>query len=133
MDYITPRNAAEKWGISERRIQKLCEEWRIDDVVRFGNAWAIPKSAEKPKDERIKIIFEKPIDIGVNSNGNLYAGGDLLKQYSIQQVSELLRIPKDTLRYYDKLGLVSPSRGENRYRYYIEQDILDLQYIRPLP
>jgi DNA-binding transcriptional MerR regulator len=47
-------------------------------------------------------------------------------------VSELLTIPKDTLRYYDKLGLVSPSRGENRYRYYTEQDILDLQYMETM-
>ena len=55
-----------------------------------------------------------------------------MKNYSIQQVSERLHIPKDTLRYYDKLKLVSPSRGENRYRYYTEQDILDLQYIETL-
>lgn len=40
-----------------------------------------------------------------------------MKKYSIQQVSELLHMPKDTLRYYDKLELVSPSRGENRYRF----------------
>ena len=52
-----------------------------------------------------------------------------MKEYSIQQVSEVLQMPKDTLRYYDKLKLVSPSRGENRYRYYTERDILDLQYI----
>lgn len=55
-----------------------------------------------------------------------------MKKYSIQQVSELLHMPKDTLRYYDKLELVSPSRGENRYRYYTEQDILDLQYIETM-
>lgn len=55
-----------------------------------------------------------------------------MKKYSIQQVSELLYMPKDTLRYYDKLELVSPSRGENRYRYYTEQDILDLQYIETM-
>jgi DNA-binding transcriptional MerR regulator len=52
-----------------------------------------------------------------------------MKQYSIRQASELLKMSKDTLRYYDKLGLVSPARGENRYRYYTEQDILYLQYI----
>lgn len=51
-----------------------------------------------------------------------------MNTYSIQQVSELLHIPKDTLRYYDKLGLVCPKRAENRYRYYTEQDILYLQY-----
>lgn len=55
-----------------------------------------------------------------------------MKKYSIRQVSELLHMPKDTLRYYDKLELVSPSRGENRYRYYTEQDILDLQYIETM-
>jgi len=41
-------------GISERRIQKLCEEGRIDGVVRFGKVWAIPKDAEKPLDGRLK-------------------------------------------------------------------------------
>ena len=54
MDYITPKEASLKWGITERRIQKLCEEGRIDGVVRFGKVWAIPKDAEKPLDGRLK-------------------------------------------------------------------------------
>lgn len=53
-EYMSVKEAAEKWGISERRIQKLCEEKRIEDVVRFGRAWAIPKMAEKPIDGRLK-------------------------------------------------------------------------------
>ena len=52
MDYISVQEASLKWGISERRIQKLCEENRIDGVVRFGHSWAIPKCAEKPVDKR---------------------------------------------------------------------------------
>jgi DNA-binding transcriptional MerR regulator len=48
--------------------------------------------------------------------------------YSIKQVSELIKMPKDTLRYYDKIGLICPKRSENRYRYYTDQDIKDLQY-----
>lgn len=67
------------------------------------------------------------IDIGVHSNDSLDARSDFF-----QQASELLHMPKDTLRYYDKLGLVSPSRGENLYRCYTEQDILDLQYIETM-
>lgn len=51
-----------------------------------------------------------------------------MEQYSIRQASEQLGISKDTLRYYDKFGLVSPIRGENRYRYYTQKDILNLQY-----
>ncbi len=54
LDYISVRDAAAKWGISERRIQKLCEENRIDGVVRFGRSWAIPVNAEKPADSRLK-------------------------------------------------------------------------------
>ncbi len=52
LDYISVRDAAKKWGISERRIQKLCEGNRIDGVIRFGRSWAIPKDAEKPVDRR---------------------------------------------------------------------------------
>lgn len=54
LDYISVQQAAEQWGISKRRIQKLCEENRIRGVVRFGRAWAIPKDAEKPADARKK-------------------------------------------------------------------------------
>ena len=55
-----------------------------------------------------------------------------MERLSIRQVSEQLRISKDTLRYYDKLQLVSPKRGENNYRYYTAEDMLDLQYIQVL-
>jgi hypothetical protein len=54
MNYIGTKEAAEKWGISERRIQKLCEEGRIPGTVRFVRVWAIPKDAEKPTDGRLK-------------------------------------------------------------------------------
>jgi len=59
LDYISVQQAVNKWGISERRIQKLCEENRIVGTIRFGHAWAIPKDAEKPADERKKLPSEK--------------------------------------------------------------------------
>ena len=52
LDYISVREAAEKWGISERRVQKLCKENRIEGIVRFGHTWMIPREAEKPADQR---------------------------------------------------------------------------------
>lgn len=54
MDYITVSEAAEKWGISERRIQKLCVENRIEGAIKFSRIWIIPKNALKPADARIK-------------------------------------------------------------------------------
>jgi len=55
-----------------------------------------------------------------------------MERLSIQQVSEYLQMPKDTLRYYDKLGLVCAKRNENNYRYYTNEDVLDLQYVQVL-
>lgn len=52
MNYISVKTASEKWSISERRIQKLCEENRIEGTEKFGRAWMIPKDAKKPVDER---------------------------------------------------------------------------------
>ena len=54
MEYMSCPEAAKKWGISERRVQKLCEENRIPGVSKIGYMWLIPKDAEKPKDGRLK-------------------------------------------------------------------------------
>lgn len=54
VDYISVKAASEKWGISERRIQKLCVENRIGGIEKFGRAWMIPKDAEKPIDGRTR-------------------------------------------------------------------------------
>jgi len=53
-DYISVRDAAKKRCISERRVQKLCEEKRIEGVIRFGHSWMIPKLSSKPVDLRRK-------------------------------------------------------------------------------
>ena len=65
-DYISVRDAAKKWCISERRVQKLCEEKRIEGVIRFGHSWMIPKLSSKPVDLRrknSKIPSDKKNDI----------------------------------------------------------------------
>ena len=54
LEYISAPEAAKKWGISERRVQKLCEENRIPGVAKFSRMWLIPKDAEKPIDGRTK-------------------------------------------------------------------------------
>jgi len=54
MDYISTQQAAEKWGITERRVQKLCEQGRIEGTIRFSRVWAIPKDSLKPSDPRKK-------------------------------------------------------------------------------
>lgn len=52
VDYISTQQAAEKWGISNRRVQQFCEQGRIEGATRFSRVWAIPKDAPKPQDPR---------------------------------------------------------------------------------
>lgn len=56
MDYMNAKEAADKWGLSVRRVQVLCEQGRFDGVERLGNVWLIPKSAEKPLDGRTREV-----------------------------------------------------------------------------
>ena len=53
-NWITPEEAAQKWGIKARQVQALCSLGKIPGVVRLSRAWLIPKDAEKPKDGRYK-------------------------------------------------------------------------------
>ncbi len=59
LEFISAPEAAKKWGISERRVQKLCEENRIPGVAKFSRQWLIPKDAEKPTDARLKAERKK--------------------------------------------------------------------------
>jgi len=54
MEFMSVREAAEKWGITVRRVQVLCTNNRIKGQMRVGKTWIIPKDAVKPSDARIK-------------------------------------------------------------------------------
>ena len=54
MKYLSVTQTAEMWGISQRRIQILCNEERLEGAGRIGHSWAIPEDAPKPTDSRIK-------------------------------------------------------------------------------
>lgn len=53
MEYIKVSAAAEKWGISARRVRILCAEDKIPGVIKKGKLYMIPENAEKPIDGRI--------------------------------------------------------------------------------
>ena len=54
MDYMTLKEAAEKWGVTPRRVNYYCAAGRIPGAVKMATIWLIPKDAEKPIDGRTK-------------------------------------------------------------------------------
>lgn len=56
MDYMTLKEASEKWGVSPRWINYYCSAGRIPGAEKKGTVWLIPKDAEKPVDKRRKEV-----------------------------------------------------------------------------
>ena len=54
MEYMTLKEAGEKWGISARQINYYCSAGRIPGAVKMATLWLIPKDAKKPIDGRTK-------------------------------------------------------------------------------
>jgi Fic family protein len=52
--FMTTKQAADKWGLSDRRVRVLCGEGRISGAIHEGRGWKIPADAVKPADGRFK-------------------------------------------------------------------------------
>lgn len=61
MEYCTTIELSKKWNISSRRIAILCEQNRIDGVIKKGKTWLIPGDSIKPADGRKKYIEDKVV------------------------------------------------------------------------
>ena len=51
-DWVTPQEIAEKWGITDRRVQVLCANGQVVGAIRLKRGWLIPKDIPKPPDGR---------------------------------------------------------------------------------
>ena len=92
MEFMTTKEAVEKWNISERRIRQLLQDGRIEGAVKVGNSWNIPINAEKPVDKRII----KPDDnkFIIDLDDNYFDEVDSLKN----KLDSKRPIPKETLK-----------------------------------
>lgn len=80
MEFMSAREAADKWGISQRRVAVLCSENRIAEATMVGNMWIIPTNAKKPLDAR-SIRYTKDDDRTVKPFLKWAGGkGQLLKE-----------------------------------------------------
>lgn len=64
MNFCTVKETAERWGVSERFVRKLCKEGRIENVVRDEDTWLIPSGIEKPG--RKKYEKKPPLDVDLS-------------------------------------------------------------------
>lgn len=100
MDYISVKEAAKKFKLSERRVQKLCETNRIYGCNMVSGVWLIPATASKPSDERLSEI------------------PDSYNFLSLRELCEELSISTATGRNWIKLGKLTPEYTEKKTPYF---------------
>lgn len=96
MEYMSVKETAEKFNISERRVQKLCELQRISGAEMISGVWVIPNTAQKPTDERLTMV----------TTSNNYV--------TLNDLCESLSISTATGRNWVKLGKLTPEYVEKR-------------------
>ena len=80
LSYMSAKEAAEKWNISQRRVAILCSENRIKGAMMVGKMWIIPSNAEKPIDKRT-VLYEKQKHVELKPFVKWVGGkGQLLEQ-----------------------------------------------------
>jgi len=52
--YKSVQEIAEEWGLTNRQVQNLCANGKIEGADKFGKSWVIPCTAKKPEDGRLK-------------------------------------------------------------------------------
>lgn len=85
LSFISAKEAAEKWNISQRRVSILCSENRITGAMMVGNMWIIPSNAEKPIDKRT-VRYEKSKSITLKPFVK-WVGG---KSQLVEQIEKML-------------------------------------------
>lgn len=94
MQYITTTEAAGRWGITVRQVQRLLAAERIPGVKKHGRSWLIPAGAEKPDDMRHdkynRLYREKPGVLNSEKPCNMYCDSSKLSEQTL--LSDLVEI-----------------------------------------
>ena len=109
MKYISVKEAANKFNLSERRVQKLCELNRIEGCHMVSGVWLIPATAIKPCDKR---------------RSDLPATKDYV---TLKELCEELSISIATGRNWIKLGKLSPQYTEKKTPYFSKNYVVGLR------
>ena len=104
MEYISVKEAAKKWNLSDRSVRNYCANGKIPGAILHGNAWKIPEAAKKParkqrqgkvpKDLLARLRLEK--DAGIP--GGIYHKVQIELTYSSNHI-EGSRLTHDQTRY----------------------------------
>ena len=131
MEYISTKEAAQKWGISERRVRSLCSEGKIEGAARCGDwVWSIPAGTQKPADGRtLRYMKNRALKTGnqdyreadkLRSNANQYS---LTADKKVEITLEALVYDNTDITHEQVLGIFNL---ENQAEVPLEKQVMAL-------
>lgn len=129
MEYLTAIEISKLWNISSRMVAYYCETGRVEGAVKKGKTWFIPSYAGKPADKRYSRKKAKPAEDNIMQTEPVteMETADTDAVYHTRDVSHHLGFTRETLRYYEEIGLISPKR--EKYSQYREFDFYDMSHL----
>lgn len=124
MGYLTAKQFSEIWGITERRIIKLCSENRISGARKTGMVWEIPEETLKPSDKRSNIykyinIPKKIMIVNAKEELKEYLVELLSKEGYLAEFENVGLIKDDSDKYYEGLIYFSKNNMKQNEELYI--------------
>ena len=110
MKYISVKEAANKWKVTERSVRNYCQNGKINGSYITGKTWLIPENAEKPGNKvenisvegeiggLIKFLDESPVSFWAIENAK--------KKLMKAGYKELQETENDKLKLGDKVFYV---------------------------
>ncbi len=108
MEYLSAKQFSKIWGITERRIIKLCNEGRINGAIKNGMIWSIPKNTLKPSDKRSNIykyinIEKRIMVVNCKKEMEMFLNDLLNKQGLITEFKKATELKNNNIKYYEGL------------------------------
>lgn len=117
MNYISVKQASDKWNISERSVRGYCAEGKIEGAVLVGKTWGIPENAEKPgRKKRVQSAKRTVLSVlkeeqQTHMPGGLYHKVQIELTYNSNHM-EGSRLTQDQTRYIFETNTIG-FEGEN--------------------
>lgn len=104
MSYISAKEIAKKWNMSERSVRNYCAEGRVEGAILVGKTWTIPKDAKKPerknkqRDAKRTLLNVLKAEKQVKMTGGIYHKVQIELTYNSNHI-EGSRLTHDQTRY----------------------------------
>ena len=117
MKYLSVKDTAKKWGVSERSVRGYCAADRIPGAVLSGKTWKIPENAVKP--DRLSKNKIKPISLlevlrrekETKLSGGIYHRVQIELTYNSNHI-EGSRLSKEQTRFIFETNTIGVTKDE---------------------